>query len=312
MRLGIDLGGTNLKLGIFLDSGETVRFEQIPVDRFDQDEGLWESVLDACKQFQAGSPVQSVGLSVKGLVDAHGVLCDDIGLAGLFRGQNLKSALENRFKLPACVVNDARAYAWGEYTFGAGRGATVLLTVTLGTGFGCAIVAHGKPWIANDPTGGILGGHISIDRNGPKCLCGNKGCLENYCSATALREMVNAIGYAAPDGRDLLASFFSDVAAGRTENDRNNREIMSECRTLFDRWCDDLATGLVSLIHTTGADTVVVGGGLSESSDLFIPIVRRHVHERAWTWPRGTSRIESAQLGNRSAALGAAFFPELT
>jgi glucokinase len=300
MRIGLDFGGTNLKMGVFDDNGKEIAFKSIPVSEIPTQNGLWEGVLDAAAEFGKPYKFSALGLSIKGLVASDGTMCDDIGLAAHFRGVKLKNSLESRFGVPSRVVNDARAYGWGEYKFGAGQGSQIMVCLTLGTGLGCSIVSDGKPWMSADPTGGILGGHISIDRNGPECPCGNRGCLEGFCSAPALRARILEDHPELASENDVVAIFFNKI-----------REGAPVYKPLLDAWTSDLSLGIVSLVHTCGADRVVIGGGVAESADVFLPLVRSIVHQRAWTWPRGVTQIESALLDNRAAALGAAFFPEL-
>jgi len=300
MRMGIDLGGTNLKLGLFDNDGGPHSFRSTPVSGLGGDKGLWNAICNYIEGFRKDVELTSAGLSIKGLVSADGVLCDDIGLAGLFQGMNLKQDLEARLRVPVTVANDARSYGWGEYCFGAGRGCTIMVCITLGTGIGCSIVANGKPWMGKDPTSGILGGHITLDRNGPECLCGNRGCFEGYCSATAFRSRILGQHPGLMDSEDVIVAFF--------EHFRNDPATY---QNVLHEWTDDLALGIVSLVHTTGADLVVIGGGLTGSSDLFMPRLREIVHKRAWTWPRGTVNIETSKLGNMAAALGAAFLNDI-
>ncbi len=299
MRLGLDLGGTNLKMGIFDETGKEWDFRSVPVSEISTQNGLWDGILKTSTEFAAPHSITSLGLSIKGLVASDGTMCDDIGLAAHFRGLNLKNSLENQFGVPSKVVNDARAYSWGEYKFGAGKGSQIMICLTLGTGVGCAIVSDGKPWFGADPTGGILGGHISIDRNGPECPCGNRGCLEGYCSAPALRNRILHAHQNLASEKDVLTAFFSKIRQGE-----------QTYKALLEEWSTDLALGIVSLVHTCGADCVVIGGGVAESADVFLPFVQRIVHQRAWTYPRGITRIESAVLSNRAATLGAAFYPD--
>lgn len=299
MRMGIDLGGTNLKTGLFDEDGSVVDKGTYPVSGLDNPYGLWESVCGSITGFQGNREITRAGLSVKGLISEEGVMCDDIGLGNLLRGINLKLDLESKLGVPVSVANDARASGWGEYRFGAGQGSTIMVCLTLGTGLGCSVVSHGKPWMGKDPTSGILGGHICIDRNGPECLCGNRGCFEGYCSATAFRNRVTDRHPGLAAEPDPIIAFFAVY-----------KQDPATYFPVLKSWIDDMALGIVSLIHTTGADTVVIGGGLTESADQFLPALRQEVHKRAWTWPRCTVRIEIATLRTHAAALGAAFLNE--
>jgi glucokinase len=299
MRFGMDYGGTNLKAGLFDEAGEAVIFEQTPLRSYTGGD-LLANLVAYAQQLAEGRGVTAGGLAVKGLVDpALGGVAEDIGEGELLAGRDLRSAFSDALGVPFAVENDARAYAWGEWRFGAGRGARVMACLTLGTGVGGALIAHGRPYEGADPLGGILGGHLTIDRNGPECLCGSRGCLELYCSATAFAARV-AEAHPELAGTGALPSFFAALRTGR-----------SDYQPALDAFLDDLALGIVNVVHAYGTDRVVVGGGVMNSADLVLPGLTARVHRRAWTVPRGRVGVTAAALGNRAAALGAAFHPSL-
>lgn len=300
MRFGMDFGGTNLKAGVFDADGVAVAFEEVPLRRFTGQADLFENLIGHARGVIGTHPVEAGGLAIKGLVDTQtGILVEDIGAGGLLAGRDLRAAFGEGLGVPFAVENDARAYAWGEWLFGAGRGTDVMVCMTLGTGLGCALVAHGRPYEGADALGGILGGHVSIDRNGPECPCGSRGCLEAYCSATALGARVRR-SHPELEGDDVLPSFFASV-------ERAGEPYRS---TLAD-FQRDLALGIVNVIHAYGPEVVVLGGGLMASHRLILPGLAEEVHRRAWTVPRGRVGLRAARLGNRAAALGAAFHPHL-
>lgn len=304
MRFGMDYGGTNVKVGVFRDAGEAVVFEQAPLRAF-TDGDLLANLVDHALRVAGGYDLSAGGLAIKGLVDTEaGCVVEDIGEGSLLAGKDLRVAFGEALGVPFAVENDARAYAWGEWRFGAGRGTEVMACMTLGTGLGCALVAHGTPYVGADALGGILGGHVSIDRHGPECPCGQRGCLELFCSATALAARVRA---AHPDltasdsaDGDPLPPFFEAV-----------REGDAAYRAALDAYLDDLALGVVNVIHAYGPERVVLGGGVMHSADLILPGLTERVHARAWTVPRRRVGLVAAALGNRAAALGAAFHPSL-
>src|SRR5690606_33593527 len=190
MRFGMDYGGTNLKAGLFGEAGETVAFEQTTLRDYVTTEGdgdgLLANLVAYARRLTEGHGVTAGGLAIKGLVDpALGGVAEDLGEGEWLAGRDLRAAFADALGVPFAVENDARAYAWGEWRFGAGRGTRVMACLTLGTGLGGALVAHGRPYHGADALGGILGGHLTIDRHGPECPCGSRGCLELYCSATA-------------------------------------------------------------------------------------------------------------------------------
>jgi glucokinase len=300
MRFGLDFGGTNLKLGVFDDDGDTKKFEELSVSDLRTNGDLIDNILKTVKHFVAGYHLTVAGLAIKGMVNTHtGVVEDDIGAGLLLAGIDLRGLFSRELGIPVAIDNDARAYAWGEYMFGAGKGSRVMVCMTLGTGLGCALVADGKPYEGSDPLGGVLGGHLTIDRNGPECPCGSRGCLELYCSATAFTRQVSE---RIPElsGGDTLRSFFLSY-------DKSN-EVQ---RGLLEEFQENLALGVVNVIHAYGPDRVVIGGGVMKSSEIILPGLIERVRKRAWTVPRGRVGIFAAKLGNKAATLGAAFHPSI-
>lgn len=300
MRFGMDFGGTNLKAGVFDADGVAVAFEEAPLRRFTEQGDLLGNLIDHARGVIGPHTMEAGGLAIKGLVDTQtGVLVEDIGAGGLLSGRDLRAAFGEGLGVPFAVENDARAYAWGEWRFGAGRGTEVMVCMTLGTGLGCALVAHGRPYEGADALGGILGGHVSIDRNGPECPCGSQGCLELYCSATALAARVRQ-SHPELEGADVLPAFFVSV-----------ERAGEPYRSTLAGFQRDLALGIVNVIHAYGPEVVVLGGGLMASHKLILPGLAEEVARRAWTVPRGRVGLRAARLGNRAAALGAAFHPHL-
>ncbi len=296
MRLGIDFGGTNIKTGIFSDDGKAEYFSERKLQEFLSPGNLLDNLIEHAKQIIKNYTISSGGLAIKGLINTEtGVLEDDIGAGSLLAGKNLKQIFGDTLKIPFKVENDARAYAWGEYKFGAGRGSNAMVCMTLGTGFGCAVVADGKSYHGADPLGGLLGGHISIDRNGQECPCGNKGCLELYCSATAFTKIVNE-KHPEINSENTLEKFFALVESGKKRYLYTLKEFQ-----------ENLSIGIVNAIHAYGPDTVVLGGGVMKSAHLILPDLIELVHKRAWTFPRKKVQIKVSELGNKAAALGAAF-----
>ncbi|MGB5896294.1 MAG: ROK family protein [Ignavibacteriaceae bacterium] len=297
MRLGIDFGGTNLKVGVFSDDGKEMFFNEVLIKDIRKTDDLLQDMLVYVKDTVKDYNLNQGGLAVKGLVDKKtGILESDIGLAKEFAGINLKNAFGDFFSIPFLIENDARSYAWGEWLYGAGQNSKVMSCLTLGTGFGSALVKDGKPYEGSDSLGGILGGHISMDKNGPECACGNKGCLELYCSATALKERILNTLTELSNESDPVKVFFENIRQGNIEGEK-----------VLDEFLNDLAIGIVNIVHAYGPEIVVLGGGVMKSDDIIIPRIYEIVSKRAWTVPKGKVSIVKSKLGNRAATLGAAF-----
>ena len=301
MRFGMDFGGTNIKSGIFAGDGVMLAFEEKELTTFTQKGDLLQNLLDYASEFCRGYQIEKGGLAIKGLVNTEtGVLEEDIGAGALLAGKDLRDTFGKTLDITFFVDNDARAYAWGEWKFGAGKGSSVMVCMTLGTGLGCSLVVDQKPYQGSDPLGGLLGGHISIDRNGETCPCGNRGCLELYCSATALTKRVREQHPELQVSDAVLPSFFAAL--------KNNGKKYRQTLQAFQ---EDLAIGIVNIIHAYGPETVVIGGGVMNSADLILPGLVELVHGMAWTFPRKKVKICASRLGNRAAAQGVAFHPRL-
>ena len=190
-RFGMDYGGTNVKAGVFGEDGTALVFREQPLADVASGGALLENLLALARDVARGYPLEGGGLAIKGLVNSErGVVEEDVGAGSWLAGIDLRAAFSSALGAPWVIENDARSYAWGEWMFGAGRGAQTMVCMTLGTGVGCSVVAGGRPYRGGSQFGALLGGHLTIDRNGPPCPCGNRGCLELYCSATALHQQV--------------------------------------------------------------------------------------------------------------------------
>lgn len=302
MRFGMDYGGTNLKAGVFDKDGHALVFRHRPLKEFTQSPTFLHDMIAFARDVIGDRPVEAGGLAIKGMVDVErGIVRDDIGEGSLLAGVPLRQEFSARLGIPFAVDNDARAYAWGEWRFGAGRGARTMVCMTFGTGLGCTVVSHGVPYTGSDQLGGLLGGHISIDRHGPECPCGHRGCLELYCSATALhRRIIAAHPECGTSSSDALACFFNGV-----------RNRMPGYSATFDAIVEDFAVGIVNIVHAYSPDAIVLGGGVLKSADVLLPAITTLVHQRAWTFPRGIVKLSAAMLGDSAAAAGMAFHQHL-
>lgn len=297
MRFGMDYGGTNLKTGLFNEDGSVISFTEKKLADLIAPGNLLQNLINHSKNIIGNNKIECGGLAIKGLVNTSaGVVESDIGAGDILAGINLKEIFSNELGFPFFIENDARAYAWGEYKFGAGVGCNALACVTLGTGLGCALVINGKTYYGSDSSGGLLGGHISIDRNGPECTCGNIGCLELFCSATALSKKVKTQIPELKNEIEPLPQFFDFVKEGRSV----------PC-AVFNEFIDNLSIGIVNIIHAYGPDVVVIGGGVLNSADIILPRLIPLVNKRAWTYPKNKVKLRCSKLGNNAAAIGVAF-----
>ena len=215
----------------------------------------------------------------------------------------LHEEMGRRTGLRTTVENDANAAAWGEFRFGAGKDVDHQVFITLGTGVGGGVITHGVLLRGAQGAGGEMG-HVTIDPTGPRCSCGNHGCLEAFASGTAIqrraREVANdqprsALGRLAID-RQVLGE---DVTRLAREGDEAAISVLQATG----RW---LGIGLAGFVNIFNPEVVAVGGGASRAGDFILEPARKEVQLRARSPSRDLVEINEATLGPESGVLGAA------
>ena len=225
-----------------------------------------------------------------------------------WRDVDLKAELEARIDLPVVVENDANAAAWGEFTYGAGHDIDDLLMVAVGTGVGGGVVLDGELYRGAFGVGAEIG-HMRVVPDGILCGCGNRGCLEQYGSGSALVREVRA----AARGGSLLAAGVLDRAGGDpdritgplvTEAAQDGDPFAVEQLEVLGRW---LGEGIASLTAVLDPAVVVIGGGVSEAGDLLLtPVRAAFASQLTGRGHRPVLDIRRARLGNRAGLIGAA------
>ena len=298
--LAFDIGGTRIKAGIV--HGAVVSKPYIEeLDGAVSTEKLLELLVRLHKYLTKETEVQAVAISMKGIIDpGTGTVLDVNETWSDLIGRPFASELAQTLGLPTCIENDARMYTVGEMLYGAGTQADNLLCLTLGTGVGSGVALQRR--VLRGPRGvsGILGGHITVQSDGPLCTCGNLGCLEALIGTTALARKATQLALA-QNGQALAErqltphALFTAAAAG----DKLALQVVE----YFSR---NLAAGLVSLIHAHDPELVILGGGIAAAAAQFLPAVQTYIDTHAWTIPRGRVRVKTAALGNHAALLGIA------
>lgn len=313
LSIGVDVGGTRLKAGLVDVHGAVLATARrdTPV-RSAPPAVLEEALLEVVGELRSvaaatGVPATTVGVAVAGLVDAaRGTVVFAPHLP--WREEPLRDRLEARLDLPVVVDNDANAAAWAEHRFGAGRGESHLLMLTLGTGIGGAVLTEGRLQRGRHGLAGELG-HVQVVPDGRSCPCGNRGCWEQYVSGTVLRrdgqELVrrggaDAAELAAVCGGDPARLSGDDVTRLAREGDPASRAVLD----VAGRW---LGTGLAGAVAILDPGTVVVGGGLSEAGDLLLdPARARLAQQLLGRGHRPVPSVVPAALGLGAGLVGAA------
>lgn len=302
--VGIDLGGTMVKIGIVNSNGEILRKDEIETRLELGFQKVVERICNKIKEIVDLKDVKAVGIGSPGSIDHDKGI---IKFSPNFPGWNnvpLKDEIEKHLNVPVFIENDANSAALGEKWFGEGKNKDHIVVLTLGTGIGGGVITHGKLLTGSDGIGAELG-HMIVDPHGPICGCGNYGCLEAMASATAL------IRYANESRKRFPGSKIFELESQR--NVLGAREIFDAYRAndklairIFDTFVDAMSVGITSIIHIFNPQVVILGGGMSRSADLFIPKIREKVSMRVIPSFMGTFEIVGSRLGNDAGILGAA------
>lgn len=282
--LGIDLGGTAIKLGRFTQEGVCLQSLSVPTPQPATPEAVLAAMTDAVNQLDPKQQAVAIGVGTPGPADAAGRIARvAINLTG-WRDVPLADWLEAATGRSTIVANDANCAGLGEAWLGAGRWFRNLILLTLGTGVGGAIILDGRLFVGHDGTAGELG-LITLNPDGPRCNSGNHGSLEQYASVQAIRRQTGL----EPE----------EVGALATAGDTQALEFWT-------RYGHDLGAGLASLIYVLAPEAVIIGGGVSASADFFFPAVQRAIEQRVLASSRTGLQLLRAELGNQAGIVGAA------
>ena len=282
--IGIDLGGTAIKLGRFLEDGTCLESLNIPTPQPASPPAVVATITEAVAQINQDHTAIAIGIGTPGPADVTGRIAEvAINLAG-WHNVPLADWLEEQTSLPTVIANDANCAGLGEAWLGAGRNYQNLILLTLGTGVGGAIILDGKLFIGHRGAAGELG-LITFRPEGYRCNSGNRGSLEQYLSVGAIRRDTGKepfeLGELAQGGNQGALKFW-----------KNYGKV--------------LGTGLASLIYVLTPEAIVIGGGISASADFFLPSAGKEIEQRVLSNSLGGLQLLKAELGNQAGMVGAA------
>lgn len=306
--IGIDVGGTKIAGALVDESGQIVRRDRIetPVDSTEEIVAAISTLVRDLRDL-AGGEVDGIGIAVAAMLDprqGHVWFAPNLP----WRDIDLGALVAEQVGAPVVIENDANAAAWGEYRHGAGAAHDDMVLFTIGTGVGGGCIVDDRLLHGAFGIGGELG-HVTLDPDGPRCGCGNRGCLEAYASGSALvrnaRELVTSaspLGEAlrARCGGDPDALEGTDITELAQQGDLASTELLEEIGTR-------LGHGIASVCAVLDPAVVVVGGGVSAAGELLVGPARsafaRHLIGRGH---RPTPELVLASLGNDAGVVGAA------
>ena len=308
--IGIDIGGTNTKIGLVDHDGNVIAHSHLSTSAYPVFELYVDALSDeimklvnANKEF----PCIGVGIGAPNANYYSGMIEEAVNL--LWKGNlPLKKEVEKRTGLTTFITNDANAAAIGEKLFGAAKGMRDFAMITLGTGVGSGIVVNDEMVYGHDGFAGELG-HIIIEENGRLCNCGRYGCLETYASVTGLvntaRQM--AENYA---GESILKEVGKEHITGKLigEAAKNGDKLAKE---VFDYTSKKLGLGLANLVAITRPEAIILYGGMiSAGKELFVP-VEKYMNEFMLHMFKGKVKLLPSQLpGADAGIIGAAALAE--
>ncbi|MFC1993027.1 ROK family protein [Chloroflexota bacterium] len=310
--LAVDLGGTRIRTALVSNKGRIMAKENHLTLAEEGSQAVIGRIVSAIEHLLGlsnigSSQLHSICVAAAGAIDTdRGVITLSPNLPG-WRDIPLKDIVQERCQVDTFLINDANAAALGEHRFGVGKGTNNLVYITMGTGIGGGIIIDGNLYSGTCGSAGEIG-HMTIDVNGPKCNCGNTGCLEALVSGTALsREAIRRI-------RQGERSSLAEIVKGRIED--ITAEAVEEAARSGDSLASDvifkaatyLGIGMVNLVNIFNPDMIVVGGGMANMGDLLLEPARQVVKERAFQISAQAVRILPSQLGDDAGLIGAAVF----
>ena len=307
--IGVDIGGTGIQAGIVDEYGQVVLKKECRTNV----EAGFESIMDDIKNLVDSllldknisiKDIKSVGFGVPSFINNEGLIsCVNLG----WNEVNFIKAIKDRFEdIEVFAENDAKAAALAEAKFGSMKNKRIGVMYTLGTGVGGGIVINEDVFIGANNMGGAIG-HTIIGENYYDCNCGNNGCLETFCSATAI------IKYATK----LIKEGHKSIILDKANNDINSinakiifeafKEDDSVAIKTINRFKLYLAKSIASMINTLDPDVICIGGGVSRSSEIILDKINDLVREHLLYKNENFAEIVSASLGADAGIIGAAF-----
>ena len=300
MYIGVDLGGTKIAVAVVDPLAGAIVWRDVAPTHSEEGPAavlarMARLIRAVCGAAGVALPaIQAIGVGVPGVFDLQ---CGETlflpNLVGAWPRVPVGATLGAQFNCPVWLINDARAFVLAEATFGAGRGAHTVVGLTLGTGIGGGIAIGGKLHIGTGAAGEI--GHMTVNPDGPRCTCGNYGCIETYASGTALA----ARGIDAASGRSpLLAARAAGDPARITPEDIRQAAEAGDPVAQDILWNAGrmLGVAVANLVTTLSPDCVILGGSVARLGEWLFEPVRRAVRERVRAVPVEQLALTPAQL----------------
>lgn len=302
-RLGIDLGGTNIAVGLVNQDNQIIYKNSVKTPKGTTQEAVADAMIAICQQIMTDNNlttnhIRYIGMGVPGMADdTAGKILWAPNVS--FENFDMRDYFTQRLAVPVYMENDANAAALGESLLPHMDAYNNVVFVTLGTGVGVGVILN-KQLVR----GSVEAGHMTLDPAGPVCGCGYAGCFESFASATALIKRAKEQAQARPDSQLLtLAGEIANIEAKTVFDAYDAGDSLAH--GLVDHYIHYLAMGINNLINSYPTDAVILGGGISKQEDKLITPLSTALQQRA-LGGRFTAKLFTAKLGNDAGILGAA------
>lgn len=312
-RIGIDVGGTNVKIALVNDKGKIIYSNSVPTHaelgyEFTVN-NIKQAIYDLLKETKLqNKDIEGIGFGFPGQIDfKNGIVRNAPNIPG-WVDIPIKQIFEDEFHIPTRVDNDVRCAALGELNYGAGKGCENLICITVGTGIGSGLIVNGKLVRGASNAAGEIG-HIKLQmKDGPICGCGDTGCLEAFASGPAIVAMAEEY---IKGGKSTK---YREIANGNPltpyivcEAAKAGDPVAQRIFTIIGEYIGIGMSGVVNLLNP---EKIIIGGGVADAGDfLFNPIIKA-IKERAMKISGETVQVVPAQLGNTAGVIGASLLIE--
>ena len=312
-RIGIDVGGTNVKLALVDDKGSIIYSNSVPTRAEMGYEytvnNIKQAIYDLMKETKLSTKdIEGIGFGFPGQVDYKaGIVRNAPNIPGWVEVPIAK-LIEDEFKIPTRVDNDVRCAALGELNYGAGKGCENLICITVGTGIGSGLIINGKLVRGASNAAGEIG-HIKLQmHDGPICGCGDTGCLEAFASGPSIVAM--AENYI----KGGKSTKFREMAGG---GDISPYVVAQAAKAgdpvairIFTIMGEYIGIGLASVVNLLNPEKIIVGGGVADAGDLLLEPLKSTLKSRAMKIAGAAAEVVPAQLGNTAGVIGASLLIE--
>ena len=309
-RIGIDLGGTNIKFGIVNDNYGIIASSTCSTNACRPSENLLDDIAYEAHKLVAETGMTMADIDMVG-IGSPGTCNTKAGIVEYacylnFENMPLQAELESRLQRPVMIDNDANTAAFGETLAGAARGVDSFILITIGTGIGSGIVFNGKIYTGCNYAGAELG-HIVIQKDGIPCGCGRRGCFEQYGSASALIRQTKEAMIERPDSSLWrYAKTLDDVNGSTAFLAMKAGDLVAG--ELIAKYLRYLTCGVTNIINIFQPELMCIGGGVSNEGETLLSPLRLFVAEERYSkYSLHQTRLEASTLGNRAGIIGAAF-----